>query len=74
MTEERLKKHAQMHEDHLQSMVNNRNFVLRVTVKTKEEAQELLEWLHAKDSPMQTTLNSIEYDANRFVSHHFNHQ
>jgi len=59
----RLERHAQLHEDHLQSMVNQRDSVLRVTVKTKRKAQELLEWLDAKDKPMQATLHSIEYPA-----------
>ena len=59
----RLERHAQLHEDHLQSMVNQRDWVLRVTVKTKQEAQELLEWLYAKDKPMLATLHSIEYPA-----------
>jgi hypothetical protein len=63
MDKSEIERLAKIHEDHLQSMVNQRDWVLRVTVATKEDAQELLEWLYAKDKPMQATLHSIEYPA-----------
>jgi hypothetical protein len=60
--EERKKRALEMHESSLQHLVDKGRLVLTVDVATKEQAEEILEWMYAPEKPMKCELLELAWD------------
>jgi hypothetical protein len=60
--EERKQQALEMHERTLQHLVDKGRLMLTVNVTTKEQAQEILEWMYGPEKPMTAELIELAWD------------
>jgi len=60
--EERKQRALEQHDGTLQHLVDKGRLVLTVNVTTKEQANEILEWMYAPEKPMKSELLELAWD------------
>jgi hypothetical protein len=60
--EERRKIALDHHESICARLVEERTLTLTVVVNTKEDAEQILEWMYAKEKPMSAVLEEMAWD------------
>ena len=69
--EERIQRALKQHDGTLQHLVDKGRLILTVNVTTKEQAEELLEWMYATEKPMKSELLGLAWDKETVTKQEF---
>jgi hypothetical protein len=60
--EERAKRRLEQAENFVRSLLEKKNLTLSVSVRSREDAEQILQWMYSNNKPMSAELNSISWD------------